>query len=636
MNKNLFTFVWMVLALMPAGSLAGQTRKASDNERRAVDQSVEVRTSAPAQLGSIRGRVLAEGSRPVADAAVLAFPLNIAANPQGAMSSLLRPSNSDADGKFSLTGLKPGAYSLVASTPGYVLSDADAKEFYRTGDNVSITLNKGAVITGRVTNSMGEAVVGAIVRAIKVREIDNKTPRARPGFLSGIVDSFNAMLGPFKTDDRGIYRIYGLTSGVYQVAAGGRGESMVNFSGSGIYDGDAPTYYPSSTIDTASEVEVRAGDEAVAIDIRYRDHRGHTISGSVTGSAGSNQAGISVMITRAGNSVVEGNGFVNPMSKEHGFAVDGLLDGEYTAIAVANPSGMMIEGSESLSTLVSPPRRVTVSGADVTGVELALEPLAAISGTVTIEPASPAALKEACKNPPHFYKEEIVIDARGEGKGKPEDEALQMLAAFRRTTPNDQSEFSIGFLRPGLYRPQAQLPGENLFIKSMTLPPAAPNQKRIDAAKTGVRLKAGERVKGLILTIGEGAAGLNGRVVTGEENKTPSEKTRVYLIPAEPDASDTVLRYFEADVTVDGAFALGNLPPGTYWLVTREVTASDQDDAARNPVAWDAGGRLGLRFEGEATKKLIDLAPCQRVRDYVLKYSPLIKPSKPSAKKPAQ
>lgn len=635
MNKNLFALVCAALALMPAGSGAAQARKPSDNERRDTDQTAAVRTVAPVQSGSIRGRVLTEGSRPVADASVLAFPLNIAANPQGAMSSLLRPSNSDADGKFLLTGLKPGAYSLVASAPGYVLSDADAKEFYRTGDNVSITLSKGAVITGRVTSSMGEPVVGAIVRAIKIREADNKKSRARPALLSGIVDSFNAMLGPYKTDDRGIYRIYGLTSGVYQVAAGGRGEGMVNFSGSGIFDGDAPTYYPSSTIDTASEVEVRAGDEAVGIDIRYRDHRGHTISGSVTGSAGSNQAGVSVMITRAGSSIMEGNGFVNPMSKERGFAVDGLLDGEYTAIAIANSNGLMDNG-ENLSTLVSQPRRVTVSGADVTGVELALEPLAAISGTVTIEPASASALKDACKNPPRLYKEEIVIDARSEAKSKPEDEVLQMLSAFRRTTPNDQSEFTVGFLRPGVYRPEAQLPSENLFIKSMTIPPAAPNEKRIDAAKTGVRLKAGEKVKGLILTIGEGAAGLKGRVVTGEQNKPPSEKTRVYLIPAESDAADTVLRYFEADVTVDGAFSLSNVPPGAYWLVTREVTASDQDDAARNPIAWDAGGRLGLRFEGEATKKLIDLAPCQRVTDYALKYSPLIKPSKPSAKKPTQ
>ncbi|HXU07994.1 MAG TPA: hypothetical protein VN743_03280, partial [Blastocatellia bacterium] len=308
--------------------------------------------------------------------------------------------------------------------------------------------------------------------------------------------------------------------------------------------------------------------------------------------------------------------------------------GEYTAIAIANPGGMMMEGSESLSTQMSSPRRVTVSGADVTGVELALEPLAAISGTVTSEPAPASALKDACKNPPRFYKEEIVIDARGEAKSKPEDEVLRMLNAFTRTTPNDQSEFTIGFLRPGVYRPEAQLPGENLFVKSMTLPPAAPSEKRIDAAKTGVRLKAGERVKGLILTIGEGAAGLKGRVVTGEEDKPPSEKTRVYLIPAEPDAADTVLRYFEADVTVDGAFSLGNIPPGSYWLVSREVTASDQDDAARNPLAWDAGGRLGLRFEGEATKKLIELAACQRLTNYVLKYSPLIKPSKASKKPP--
>src|SRR6476469_7709520 len=106
MNRKLFTFVWavliFVLALMPAASGAAQTRKPSNNERRAADQNAEVRTPAPAQSGSIRGRVVAEGSRPIADASVLAFPLNIAANPQSAFSSLLRPSNSDAEGKFSL------------------------------------------------------------------------------------------------------------------------------------------------------------------------------------------------------------------------------------------------------------------------------------------------------------------------------------------------------------------------------------------------------------------------------------------------------------------------------------------------------------------------------------------------------
>jgi hypothetical protein len=638
MNKILVTVVCAVLGLTISGITPAQTKKPANTNRRVDDQPAAIRNVAPGPTESIRGRVVAEGSRPVADASVIAFPLNIAANPQGAMSSLLRPSNSDADGKFSLTGLKPGAYTLVASAPGYVLSDANAKEFYRAGDNVTITLSKGAVITGKVTNSLGDPVVGAIVRAIKVREIDDKPLRPGRGLLwgiSGMMDSLNAMLGPFKTDDRGIYRIYGLTSGAYQVAAGGRGDGIANFSGSGTYDSDAPTYYPSSTIDTASEVEVRAGDEAIGIDIRYRDHRGHAVSGTVTGSAGRSQAGISVMVTRAGSSIVEGTAFVNIMSKERGFAVTGLLDGEYVATAIAN-SGGTPEGGESLNSSVSQPRRVIVNGADVTGVELALEPLGAISGSVTIEPPSVTALKDACKNLPHFNKEEIVIDARAAGEVKLADDPLVMLNAFRRTAPNEQSEFTVGFLRPGVYRPGVQLPGDNLFMRSVTLPPAAPNEKRIDAARTGVRLKTGDKVKGLILTIGEGAAGLKGRVVTDEQNKPPSDKTRVYLVPAEPDSVDAVLRYFEAEVDADGGFSLSNLPPGMYWLISREVSASDQDDAERKPLAWESGGRLGLRFEGEATKKVIELGPCQRVTDYVLRYTPLIKPSKPSAKKPGQ
>jgi carboxypeptidase family protein len=579
--------------------------------------------------GSIKGRVIGEGGRAVPNATISAFPVNLVSNPQAVMTSFLRPVTSDTEGNFQLTGLQPGAYTVSASALGYVLSDTSSQVFHRPGDTVTLTLVKGGVITGKVTNSSGDPIVGAVVRSIKIREPDNKPVRTRSNPMSQFTDSGGfllASLGPFKTDDRGIYRIYGLDAGYYQVAAGGRSAQGVNMV-SGAYDADAPTYHPSSTIDTAAEVLVRAGDEAANIDIRYRDYRGHSLSGSVLGSKGSGQESITVFLSRASNGISEATTYVLPTAKEKGFAFDAVLDGEYFVTAMLG-SGLMGEGTEGMNLSVSPQRRVTISGSDVTGIELALEPLASIAGRTMIEPAG-VAQKAECKTIRSARPEEIVISTRSEGANKPEDQSVIILAMFKDTTPNEKGEFTAAFLRAGVQRLIVQLPGEQHYLKSITLPGSPPNGKLVDVAKSGVKLKSGDKVKGLVVTIGQGAAGFQGKVVTGKEGKPPPEKMRAHLIPAEPEAGDQVLRYFESDITDDGAFRFTSLAPGNYWLVARVVSDQELAEVNRRPVAWDEGGRTSLRFEGEASKETIALSPCERLADYVLSYTPLSKPSNP-------
>jgi hypothetical protein len=193
-------------------------------------------------------------------------------------------------------------------------------------------------------------------------------------------------------------------------------------------------------------------------------------------------------------------------------------------------------------------------------------------------------------------------------------------------------------LRPGVQRIDIELPGEHLYVKKITLTQPEPNAKPIDVARNGLTLKSGEKLKGLVASLSEGAAGLRGRVVAGEDNKMPDVRLRVHLVPVEPEAADEVLRYFESAAGNDGSFSFSNLAPGKYWLLAREVSDQEraEDDADHKPVAWDAGERTGLRFEGEASKKVIDLSVCQRVTDFRLKYTPLIKPSKAPARKPGQ
>ncbi|MEK6300881.1 MAG: carboxypeptidase-like regulatory domain-containing protein [Acidobacteriota bacterium] len=583
---------------------------------------------------SIKGRVIGEEGRPVAGVSIMAIPVNIASNRQSMVTTIVSwPVISDADGKFELTGLQAGAYTILARAEGYILSDSDSKQFHRAGESVTLTLVKPGVITGKLTNSLDNPVAGVVVRAIKVREADNKPVRVREQPFSKFANSMNSLLGPFKTDDRGIYRIYGLAPGYYQVAAGGRswqGFGAYN-TGVGPYDGDAPTYYPSSTLPTAGEVAVRAGHEVANIDIRYRDNRGHSVSGTVSGSKGSDQEGISLVLTRATSGVVEKTIAETSASvKEKGFAFDALLDGEYFVTAMVR-SGNPLEGAEGYKLSVSPSRRVTVSGADVTGVELVLEPLASIAGRALIEPIS--AQKAECKATRPARLGEVVISARGEGNEKPEDQSLSLGPMFEDTSPNENGEFTVGFLRPGVHRLDLQLPGDSLYIKTVTLPPLTPDGKPVDAARSGVKLKSGDKVKGLVVTMSEGAAGLRGRVVTGEASKPPTSKMRVHLVPSEPEATEDVLRYVEAEVATNRGFILTNVAPGKYWLIAREISEQEQSESDHKPLAWDAGGRIGLRFEGEATKKVIQLSTCQRVIDLVLSYTPLIRPAETPIKK---
>src|SRR6185503_21127871 len=137
--------------------------------------------------------------------------------------------------------------------------------------------------TGTVTNSLGEPVIAVRVRATMVRDPRGETPRS-------------LFTTEQPTDDRGVYRIYGLRPGTYIVRAGGPGFSP-SFNP---YDTDAGTFAPSSTSDSAAEVAGHSGDDST-IDIRYRGEPGHVISGATKSSSPN---GASISLAPAGSPVL--------------------------------------------------------------------------------------------------------------------------------------------------------------------------------------------------------------------------------------------------------------------------------------------------------------------------------------------
>src|SRR4030095_10196519 len=129
------------------------------------------------------------------------------------------------------------------------------------------------------------------------------------------------------TDDRGVYRFYGLSPGSYLVWAA---KPRIGLLAPTAYDNDTPTYSPSSTRDTASEVVVRDGEEITA-DIQYRAEPGHAISGKVVGVLESQTqfslgASINLIDVRDRSSLV---GTSANSNDNFSFAIYGVADGEY-------------------------------------------------------------------------------------------------------------------------------------------------------------------------------------------------------------------------------------------------------------------------------------------------------------------
>jgi Carboxypeptidase regulatory-like domain len=553
---------------------------------------VPVRAQQETISGAIDGRVVNERGEPMAGAAVSVRAVGTFA--QG------RSMNADAEGNFRFTGLEPALYTVSAYSPAYILQpqEADsASPYYRIGDSVRLEVIKGGVITGAVTNAAGEPVVGVRVRAFRVRDAKGKV--SSPSQFGSIERS---------TDDRGIYRIYGLSPGSYLVTAGGGNNQSYQFNP---FETDVPVYAPASTRDNATEYAVRSGEETTA-DIRYRSDAGHTISGTV--KLGNNNSGAGIMIVSSDGMFIPSPGSFQPPGTR-GFAINGLGDGEYLIYAQEMNVGVVAPTAmPDLS--MSEPKRVTIKGADVSGIELIPKPLGSISGVVVLESSK----APECQNKRRPVFGEMLVELQRHEKDTELAPFMRMYST--NTTPNQKGAFSLRNMTPARYRFNPRFYARYWYLQSMSVgAPAAPNARvaapRTDAAANWTSVKSGEQISSLTITLAEGAASIRGKIVVAEGETLPAGLS-VYLIPAERDKVDDVLRYFVTQVDSDGAFTLNNLAPGRYFTLAQNPLSEEIRTVMKLRLPESVEARTKLRREAETKKSDVELKPCQTLTDYQL------------------
>jgi hypothetical protein len=286
----------------------------------------------PAGTAGISGTVLADDrdARPLAGAIVIA------------VGSALQPSRwtqTDEEGRFSLTGLPAGNLTLTATKAGYLTMAYGQKRPGRGSgvalslaagqqmDALVVRLARGGVITGTVTDEAGVPRRGLPVIVREKREINGEMRLLDSGATAG-------QLTRPVTDDRGTYRAYGLAPGNYVVsaalpmlpdlgpgqdvrrptaaelqwadtvlgsgAAGPAGTTPIPSiaPGSGQALASVPVYFPgTSDAAAATVVSLGAGEERTAVDFAVSYVPATRVSGVIFGPDGQPAPGTMVSIS---------------------------------------------------------------------------------------------------------------------------------------------------------------------------------------------------------------------------------------------------------------------------------------------------------------------------------------------------
>jgi len=194
--------------LSAQGGAAGQQGGRGGGPGAAAGQARDAVQAPVVGTGMILGQVISgDAGTPVRRARV---------NLSGAELRGQRSAVTDDEGRFVFTQLPAGRYTMNASKAGYVTIAYGAKAPGRAGTPIQladgqklegrpISMPKGGVVTGIVLDEYGEPTPGTPVRALRtvIRTGERRLESAGTG----------------TTDDRGMYRIYGLQPGQYVVTA---------------------------------------------------------------------------------------------------------------------------------------------------------------------------------------------------------------------------------------------------------------------------------------------------------------------------------------------------------------------------------------------------------------------------------
>ncbi len=519
----------------------------------------------------------------------------------------------DDDGRFAIGALPAGRYNIAAMKPAYLDSHYGARRPGRPGTplilaegeqaDITIRMPRGAVVEGTIRGDDGAPLAGVDVYALKA---GSRMSVGGPG-LTPRSDMI-------RTDDRGMYRIYGLAPGEYVLAAtfdvvgsgdiGRRRDAEVDAlldaarrrTAAGPEPPPPPaetvgyplTYYPGVPVFASAErLTLAAGDERAGLDFTLVPVRVATVEGSVVRADGQPATTVQLSLDVDGPPTFSTGTrpvLATPPGPDGRFKYTSMAPGHYTLYARAgSPAsrGLPGGGRAGLPPNQPPPgapaevplfaiAEFDVAGGDVTGLTLVLEPGATLSGRVQFDGSSPA--------PEDLSALRVRASVPGRDSYSSSSGGTMMGTAIVSAPPSVVSPdgaFSIRGLAPGGYGLTATVPpdiGEQWWLRS------ALHEGR-DLLDEAVEVRS-EDLSGVVLRFTDRHSELTGTLQSAAGLPAPE-----YFVVAFPAGRELwragSRRIASTRPDTAGAFSIRDLPGGSYLLAAlTDLEPADLEDLA--------------------------------------------------------
>jgi len=549
----------------------------------------------------------------------------------------LKPSRTivtDELGRFAFSNLPSGTFTIVAARPPYVTTAFGAKRPGRPGTpiglaagqrmtGITIPLARGAAITGMIRTTSGEAAPGVGVEVVR---LDTQTTQ------SG---------APVVTDDRGVYRVFGLPPGRYLVKAGASevASSVITQLSDSEMDeilatlqrrppgvaaarnpvgapgalgapasqsesnrrpatyGYAPVYYP-GTPDPEQAVALALAEEEehAGIDIDLQFVRTAAIEGRVTSASGDLPSGTQITLTRLGPRAGAANTLITPATSRApdsagAFRFTGVLPGRYRVVARAiGMAPVSAAAPQAGAGAPNAPAAYTVTGVswaladvtvgddDVSGIALALQPGLRLSGRIALD-------TRAQTQPPDLAMIRLrLVDVTG--------------ATFTPVgSVRADGTFEIDGILPGIYGMTPVSAPAGWSLRSVTI-------EGRDILDFPLEIGATGDVGGAVVTLTDRQTELAGTLQSAANVPAPDyfvvvfSPDRAYWRPA-----SRRVRFTRPGT--DGRYTLAALPAGDY-LVAALTDLEPADLLDESFIERLISSALPVRL-GEGEKKTLDL-----------------------------
>jgi hypothetical protein len=494
----------------------------------------QIKTESKAAEATVSGKVTIKGK----PAAGIVVGMRLARSDE---SSFTYKARTDQEGNYRMTKVASGSYVVAPVAPAFVIADsgnspAGQKVLITESENVdwlNFDLVPGGVITGKVIDPEGRPLIEGLVIL---------TPTDERGQRQIFFDQ--------ETDDRGVYRFFGVPAGRYKVSV----EYPRRVSA---HPRQAPvqTFYPDVTdIAKADVVEVKEGSEANKVDITIGETpRGYSVMGRVVdGENGMAVSNAWVSLSRI--EVIDANSTRRRYEAElrsdaqGQFRLTNIQPGKYD-LTIAPP--------EDSNLRVDAPLRFDLIDQDISGLVVKTSRGASVAGTVVFEGS-----KNSSAQPlPQMW---LSLYTRS-------DSPKSSVSSSSQTRVKADGTFFAGGLPAGIVNFQVEADNNNGFTLTRV-------ERDGVAQPSGIQIQNGENVSGLrlVMTFSSGAI----RGVVRIENGALPPTGRIIIQVMKADEQTPLPRGVEVDAR--GHFLIESLPAGSYELQAMAYAPEWQNK--RSPV----------------------------------------------------